>query len=79
MQNLTGVAQNDSLLNFANGMTAQRGGNVEIAQKIIGERILASMIEKTVEQFHFRKADQAVTLGSRKTFKVKVNRLRIHS
>ena len=64
MQNLTGVAQNDSLLNFANGMTAQRGGNFEISQ-IIGERILASMIEKTVEQFHFRKADQAVTLGSR--------------
>ena len=40
MQNLTGVAQNDSLLNFANGMTAQRGGNVEISQ-IIGESILA--------------------------------------
>ena len=51
-------------------MTAQRGVNVEIS-RIIGERMLASMIEKTVEEFHFRKADQAVTLGSRWTVKVK--------
>ena len=29
------------------------------------------MIGETVEEFHFRKADQAVTLGSRLTVKVK--------
>ena len=63
-------AQNDSLFNIANGMTAQQGVNVEIS-RIIGEHILASMIGKTVEEFHFRKADQAVTLGSRSTVKVK--------
>ena len=63
-------AQNDSLFNIANGMTAQKGVNVEIS-RIIGERILASMIGKTVEEFYFRKADQAVTLGSRSTAKVK--------
>ena len=51
-------------------MTAQQGVNVEIS-RIIGERILASMIGKTVEEFHFRKADQAVTLGSGSTVKVK--------
>ena len=33
--------------------------------------LLASMIGKTVEEFHFHKADQAVTLGSRSTVKVK--------
>ena len=63
-------AQNDSLFNIANGMTAQQGVNVEIS-RIIGKRILASMIGKTVEEFHFRKADQAVTLGLRSTVKVK--------
>ena len=63
-------AQNDSLFNIDNGMTAQQVVNVEIS-RIIGERILASMIGKTVEEFHFRKADQSVTLGSRSTVKVK--------
>ena len=33
--------------------------------------LLASMIGKTVEEFHFHKADQAVILGSRSTVKVK--------
>ena len=63
-------AQNDSLFNTANGITAQQGVNVEIT-RIIGKRDLAFMIGKTVEEFHFRKADQAVTLGSRLTVKVK--------
>ena len=63
MQKLTGIAQNDSLFNIANGMTAQQ---VEIS-RIIGKRILASMIGKTVGEFHFLKA---MTLGPRSTVTV---------
>ena len=54
MQKLTGMSQNDSLFNIAIRMTAQQVVNVEIS-RIIGERILASMIGKTVEEFHFSK------------------------
>ena len=50
-------------------MTTQQGVNVEIS-RIIGERILASMIRKRLEEFHFHKVDQAGTLGSRSTVKV---------
>ena len=47
---------NSSLFNIANGMTAQDGVNVERSREH-GEKILASMIGKSVEDFIFRKAD----------------------
>ena len=62
--------QNSDLFNIANVMTAQQGVNVEKA-KAIGEKIVKSMEGKSTEEFIFHKADQAVTLGSRFTIKIK--------
>ena len=61
---------NSSLFNIANGMTAQEAVNVEKAKEI-GDSIIASMVGEPVEEFTFRKANQAVTLGTRSTVKVK--------
>ena len=54
--------QNTSLLNIANGMTAQEGVNIEHSRDI-GDKILESMVGKSVEDFTFQKADQAKTLA----------------
>ena len=62
--------ENPSLHNIANGMTAQQGVNVEKSGEI-GCKILESMVGKPVEEFTFRKADQAMTLASRSTVKIK--------
>ena len=64
--------QNDSLFNIAKyGMTAQERVNVEKAREI-GVKIVESMAGKSTDEFTFRKANQAVTLGSRSTVKIKV-------
>ena len=62
--------QNDSLFNIANGMTAQERVNVEKAREI-GVKIVESMVGKSTDEFTFRKANQAVMLGSRSTVKIK--------
>ena len=62
--------QNDSLFNIANGMTAKERVNVEKAREI-GVEIVESMAGKSTDEFTFRKANQAVTLGSRSTVKIK--------
>ena len=62
--------QNDSLFNIANGMTAQERVNIEKAREI-GVNIVESMAGKSTDEFTFRKANQAVTLGSRSTVKIK--------
>ena len=62
--------ENPSLFNIANGMTAQKGVNVDRSREI-GEDILDSMVGVSVEDHVFKKADQATTLGSKSTVKVK--------
>ena len=62
--------QNDSLSNIANGLTVQERVNVEKAREI-GVKIVESMAGKLTDEFIFRKANQAVTLGSRSTVKSK--------
>ena len=62
--------QNDSLFNIANGMTAQERINVEKAREI-GVKIVESMTGKSTDEFIFRKANQAVTLGSQSSVKIK--------
>ena len=62
--------QNDSLFNIANGMTAHERVNVEKAREI-GVNIVESMAGKSTDEFTFRKANQAVTLGSRSSMKIK--------
>ena len=57
-----------SLFNIATGMTAQVV-NVEQARHI-GESILTSMIGQSVDDFVFRKAAQAVPLGTKTVVKV---------
>ena len=68
--------QNDSLFNIANGMTVQEIVNVEKAREI-GVKIVESMAGKSTEEFTFRKANQAVTLESRSTVKIKGERMNI--
>ena len=51
-------------------MTAQERVNVEKAREI-GVKIVESMAGKSTDEFIFRKANQAVTLGSRSTVKIK--------
>ena len=60
---------NDSLFNIANGITAQERVNVEKAREI-GVKIVESMAGKSTDEFTFRKANKAVTLGSRSTVKI---------
>ena len=62
--------KNDSLFNIANGMAAQEGVNVDMAREL-GNRVVTSLAGKSVEVFTFRKANQAVTLSSRSTVKIK--------
>ena len=62
--------ENPSLFNIANGMMAQGRVNVDRSREI-GEDILDFMVGASVECYVFRKADQATTLGSRSTMKVK--------
>jgi len=70
-------AQNDSLYNIANGMTAQEAVNVE-KSKEIGEKVIASMVGKSVDTFKFRKADQAVTLASKSNMQVTGKPVTVH-
>ena len=56
--------QNNALINIANGMTAESIINVDRAKQI-GENILESMVDNTVEEFTFRKANDVVTMSSR--------------
>ena len=56
--------QNNALINIANGMTADSIVYVDRAKQI-GENILESMVDKTAEEFTFRKADEVVTMSSR--------------
>lgn len=69
-------AENDSLFNIANGMSAKEGVNVEQTGNI-GERILSSMTGKAVDEYTFKKADQVVTLASHSTVKVKGESVRV--
>lgn len=62
--------QNAFLFNIANGVTALENVDVDSAQDI-GNNILKSMVGKSVEDYTFRKVDEAVTLASRSTIKVK--------
>ena len=62
--------QNDSLFNISNGMTAQERANIEKAREI-AVKIVESMAGKSTDEFTFRKANQAVTVGSRSTVKIK--------
>ena len=64
------LVENPSLFNFANGMTAQEGVNVDRSREI-GEDILDFMVGASAECYVFRKAYQATTLGLRSTVKVK--------
>ena len=57
-------------------MTAQLGVNVNRSREI-GEKILTSMVGKSVEEFTFKKADQAKTLGSRATVTIKGETVRV--
>ena len=68
--------QNDSLFNIANGVTAQERVNVEKAREI-GVKIVESMAGKSTDEFTFRKANQAVTLGSRSTVKIEGEHVKI--
>ena len=68
--------QNDSLFNIANGMTAQERANVEKAREI-GVKIVELIAGISTDEFTFRKANQAVTLGSRSTVKIKGERVNI--
>ena len=69
--------QNDSLFNIANGTTAQERVNVEKAS-LIGVKIVESMAGKSTDEFTFRKANQAVTLGSRSTVKIKGEHVNVY-
>ena len=60
--------ESPSLHNIANGMTAQQAVNIEKSREI-GCKNLESMVGKPVEEFTFRKADQAVIHASRSTVK----------
>ena len=61
--------QNKAVINIANGMTAESIVNVDRAKQN-GENILESMVDKTVEEFTFRNADE-VTMSSRSAVKIK--------
>ena len=56
-------AQNNALINIANGTTAESIINVDRAKQI-GDNILESMVDNIVE-FTFRKANEVVTMSSR--------------
>ena len=58
-------------------MTAQVGVNVNDRSREIGEKILTSMVGKSVEEFTFKKADQAKSLGSRATVTIKGETVRV--
>ena len=62
--------QNDWLFNISNSMIAQERINVEKAREI-GVKIVESIARKSTDEFTFRKANQAVTLGSWSTVKIK--------
>ena len=70
MREIDPFVQNDSLFNIAHGMKTQERLNVEKAREI-GVKIVESMAGKSTYEFTFRKANQAVTLGSRSTVKIK--------
>ena len=61
---------NNSLFNIANDMIAQQKVNVEKAGEI-GVKILQFMVGTSTKEFTFRKAYQAVTLGSQSSVKNK--------
>ena len=65
---------NSCLHNIDNGITAQQAVNIEKSREI-GCKILESMVGKSLEKFTFRKSDQAVTLASRSTLKIKGERI----
>ena len=58
------------LHSIANGMTAESKVNVD-QSKDIGQKIPDSMAGRNVEDYTFIKANQAVTLGSRSSIKIK--------
>ncbi len=58
-----------TLRNIANGMTADKTVNADQAGEI-GKKIIDTMEGKNVDHFSFKKADQAVTLGSRTSVKI---------
>ena len=70
--------QNKSLSHIANVMIAQQKVNVEKAREI-GEHILHSMVGTPTKDFTFRKANQAVTLGSQLTVTVKSDTVNVVS
>ena len=57
-------------------MTAQERFNVEKAREI-GVKIVESIAGKSTDKFTFRKANQAVTLGSWSTVKIKGDHVNI--
>ncbi|XP_072022088.1 uncharacterized protein [Amphiura filiformis] len=64
LRNRSPFSQEPSLRSIANGLTADSNVNVE-QSRIIGQRILDSMVDKDVEDFTFKKSNQSVTLGMR--------------
>ena len=54
---------NTSLLNIANGKSAHEGVTADNARDI-GKNILSSMIGESVDEFKFRKCNQAMNLNS---------------
>ena len=60
---------NGSLLNIANGISAESNVNVDKAKEV-GEHILDEMVGQSVLGFTFRKKNQAVTLDSRSSVKI---------
>ena len=56
--------QNNALINITFGLTVESILNVDRAKQI-GENILESMVDETVDEFAFRKAHMAVTISSR--------------
>ena len=59
-------SQNESLVNIVNGMTTEESVNVDRSQHI-GERILHSMMGKSVDEF----TAEAVTMSSRSAVKIR--------
>ena len=60
---------NGSLLNIANGISAESNVDVDKAKEV-GDHILDEMIRQSVLVFTTRKKNQAVTLDSRTSVKI---------
>ena len=64
------------LRNIMNGVHADSSVNVDEALKV-GKKVLASMAGKKVEDYTFRKSEQAITLASKSAIKINDERVEI--